>query len=148
MYHAAVSNFMMHYVLMSYVPLWVTCLLWSYIGILMHLLIAKPFSTTGCLFPSQWYLFEMLFLTLYLMVWVWQVLRARPMIFYWPKLLAPFFLSFPVFPFLDFFLIGLYFGANVFLLISDQVSIALSYSCMVIFFFIIYYDNNNNNNNT
>ena len=41
--------------------------------------------------------------TPYSMVWHWRVSRAGPMLFYWPKLLAPF-LSPTVFPFSSFIL--------------------------------------------
>ena len=45
----------------------------------------------GHLFPSQ-YLRGTFLLNLYSMVWDWLVLRAGPMLFYWPpQLLVPFF---------------------------------------------------------
>ena len=49
----------------------------------------------------------MTLLTLYSIVWVWQVSRAGPMLFYWPKLLYPYY-----FPFLCFLSIGWYCGAG------------------------------------
>ena len=64
--------------------------LWSHIGTLKHHLAAEPRSTAGLLFlfrcPSG-----MILLTTYSMVWDWQVSRAWPMLFYWPKLLYPYY---------------------------------------------------------
>ena len=76
---------------------WTVCALcglhavpWSHIGILMRRLPREPRSTTGLLFsylcPSGTIL-----LTPYSMVWDWRVLRAGKMLFYWPKLLYPYY---------------------------------------------------------
>ena len=51
---------------------------------------APPRSTIGVLFPSQC-LSGTILLTLYLMVWDWQVSRAGHCYFYWPKLLYPYY---------------------------------------------------------
>ena len=82
--------------------------LWSHIGILMHLLAAEPRSTAGCLTILD---------TLYSMVWDWRVLRSGPMFFYWPRLLAPFHV-FYYFHFLFFLSFGWYWRAGVFGLIG------------------------------
>ena len=63
---------------------------WSHIGILMRHLAAEPRSTAGPLFPSQCPSGTIL-LTPYSMVWDWRVSRAGPMLFYWPKLLYPYY---------------------------------------------------------
>ena len=112
--------------------------LWSHIGILKGVFAAEPRSTAGTLFRSQCPCGTIL-LTLYSMVWDWQVSRAGPMFFYWPKLLYPF-LSSTIFPFLFFRSIGWYCGAGVFGLIrcrSLSPSLALPTS----------FNNNINNNN-
>ena len=62
--------------------------LWSHIGILIHLLAAEPRSTVGPLFPSLCPCGTIL-LALYSTVLDCRVSRARPMIFYRPKLLDP-----------------------------------------------------------
>ena len=69
----------------SYVKVRVHTVLWSHIGILMCLFAAELHSTVGLLFPSQC-LWGTILLTpgLYSMVWDWPVLRAGPMLFYWP----------------------------------------------------------------
>ena len=63
-----------------YVPVWFTCMLWSYIFIVMHLLTAEPHSTAGLSFSSQWSC-GMILPTLKLMVWDWWVSRAGQCIF-------------------------------------------------------------------
>ena len=45
---------------------------WSHIGLLIRLLAAESLSHTGLSFPSQ-YLCGTILLTLYSMVWDWQV---------------------------------------------------------------------------
>ena len=67
-------------------------MLWSHIGKLMCLLAAEPHDIYSPLSVCGTIL-----LTLYVMVWDWRVLRGGPMLFYWPRLLAPFLFS-PVFP--------------------------------------------------
>ena len=96
---------------------------WSHIGMLMRHLAAEPRSTAGLLFSSQCPSGTNL-LTLYLMVWDWQVSRAGPMLFYWPKLLYPYY-SLLFFPFLFFLFIGWNCGAGVFRLIGC-ISLSLS----------------------
>ena len=64
--------------------------LWSHFGTLMHGFAAEAHSTAGLLFPS-WCPSRMILLTQYRMVWDWQVSRAWPMLFYWPKLLYPYY---------------------------------------------------------
>ena len=54
--------------------------------------------TAGLLFPSQWFSGTIL-LTTYSMVWDWRVSRAGPMLFYWPKLLYPYYSLLLFFPF-------------------------------------------------
>ena len=108
--------------------------LWSFIGTLMHRLAAEPCSTAGLLFPSRCPS-GTIFLTPYSMVWDWRVLRARPMLLYWPKQLYPYY---GLFPFLFFLSIGRYCVAGVFGLIG---CISLSLSLALPTFF-----NNNNNN--
>ena len=63
---------------------------WSHIGILRRCLAAEPRSTTRPLLPSQCPSGTML-LTPYSMVWDCRVSRAGPMLFYWPKLLYPYY---------------------------------------------------------
>ena len=65
-------------------------MLWLHIGTLMHSLAAEPCSTAGLLFPSRCPSGTIL-LTPYSMVWDWQVSRAGPMLFYWPRLLYPYY---------------------------------------------------------
>ena len=65
-------------------------MLWSHIGTLMHRLAAEPRSTIRLLFPSRCPC-GMILLTPYSMVWDWRVSRAGPMLFYWPKMLYPFY---------------------------------------------------------
>ena len=76
-----------------YVPVRVTRVLWSNIGILKLLLAAEPLCTTGLLFPSQ----RNDLVDSDSIVWDWAVFGAGPMLFYWPKLLDSF-LSSTVFP--------------------------------------------------
>ena len=72
--------------------------LWSHIGTLMHRLAAEPCSTAGLLFLSRCPS-GMILLTPYSMVWDWRVSRAGPMLFYWPKLLYPYYNLLLVFTF-------------------------------------------------
>ena len=51
---------------------------------------AEPHSTAGLLFPSRCPSGTIL-LTAYSMVWDWRVSRAGPVLFYWPKMLYPFY---------------------------------------------------------
>ena len=83
----------------------------AHLFILMRLFAPEPRSTAIFLFPSQ-RLCGTIFQTLYSMVWDWRVSKAKPMRFYWPKLLAPF-LPFSVFIF-SFFFISWYCEAGVF----------------------------------
>ena len=99
--------------------------LWSHIGTLMHHLTAEPCSTAGLLFPSRCPS-GMILLTAYLMVWDWRVSRAGPMLFYWPKMLCPFYNLLLFFFLLYFLSIGWYCGAGVFGLIG---CISLSQPC-------------------
>ena len=62
--------------------------LWSHLC--MHRLAAEPRSTIGLLFPYGCPC-GMILLTPYSMVWDWRVSRAGPMLFYWPKMLYPFY---------------------------------------------------------
>ena len=55
---------------------------WSHIGILMCHLAAEPRSTTGLLFHYRWNKTNN---------YHWQVSRAGPMLFYWPKFLRPYY---------------------------------------------------------
>ena len=64
--------------------------LWSHICSLMHRLAAEPRCTAGLLFPSRCPSGTVL-ITPYSMVWDWRVSRAGPMLFYWPKLLYPYY---------------------------------------------------------
>ena len=64
--------------------------LWSHISTLMHRLAAEPRRTARLLFPSRCPC-GMILLTPYSMVWDWRVSRARPMLFYIPKMLCPFY---------------------------------------------------------
>ena len=64
--------------------------LWSHIGTLIHRLAAEPRFTAGLLFPSR-YPSGTILLTPYSMVWDWRVSRARPILFYWPKRLYPYY---------------------------------------------------------
>ena len=64
--------------------------LWSHIGTLMHHLAAEPRSKAGLLFPSRCPSGTIL-LTPIFDVWDWRVSRAGPMLFYWPKLLYPYY---------------------------------------------------------
>ena len=63
---------------------------WSHIGIPLRHLAAEPRRTTGLLFSSQWSSGTVL-LTPCAMVWDWRISRAGPMLFYWPKLLNPYY---------------------------------------------------------
>ena len=78
-------------------------MLWYHIIKLMRLLDTEPRIIAELLLPSQCLLWIIL-LTLYSMVWDWRVLRAGPMPFHWPKLLAPF-LPYTVFSFSSFFIL-------------------------------------------
>ena len=94
----------------------------------MHCLAAEPHSTARLLFPSRCpsvHYSGMILLTLYLMVWDWQVSRVVPMLFYWPELLDPYYSLLLFFPFLFFLSIGWYCGADVFRLIGC-ISLSLS----------------------
>ena len=64
--------------------------IWSHIGTLMHRLAAEHRLTAGLLFRSRCPSGTIL-LTPYSMVWDWRVSRAGPMLFYWPKLLYPYY---------------------------------------------------------
>ena len=68
-------------------------------ALVKHSCTYEPFAAEpqlqSLLFPSL-YLCRMIFVTLYLMVWDWDVLRAESMLFYWHKQLIPS-LSFTVF---------------------------------------------------
>ena len=64
--------------------------IWSHIGSLMRLLAIEPRSSEGPLFPSQCPSGTIL-LALYSMVWDWRVSRAGPVLFYWPKLVYPYY---------------------------------------------------------
>ena len=66
-------------------------------------------------------------MTLYSMVRDWQILRAGPMLIYWPKVLAQF-LSFIVFAFFSFYGLVLWDRG----LRSDKVSntLSLGFSCI------------------
>ena len=75
--------------------------LWSHISTLMHRLAAEPRSTARLLFRS-WCPSGTILLTPYLMVWDWGVSRAGPMLFYWPKLLYPYYSLLLFFPFSSF----------------------------------------------
>ena len=81
-----------------YVPVRLHSVPWSHIGILMSHLPAEPRRTAGLLFPSQCPSGTIL-LTPYSMVWDWRVSRAEPMLFYWPKLLNPYYNFQLFFPF-------------------------------------------------
>ena len=71
--------------------------LWSHIATLMHRLAAEPRSTAGLLFPSRCP-YGMILLTPYSMVWHWRASRAVPLLFYWPKMLYPFYYLLLFFP--------------------------------------------------
>ena len=92
----------------------------SHTGTLMHHLAAEPCCSTlqysRTFIPLSVSLLNDL-LTPYSMVWDWRVSRAGPMLFYWPKLLFPYY-SLLLFPFLIFLSIGWYCGAGVFGLIG------------------------------
>ena len=64
--------------------------LWSHVGTLIHCLAAKPRSTGGLLFSYRC-LSGTILLTPYSMVWDWRASRAGSMLFYWPKLLYPYY---------------------------------------------------------
>ena len=81
-----------------YVPVRVHAVPWSHIGILMRHLATEPRSTDGLLFPSRCPS-GMMLLTPCSMVWDWLVSRAVPMLFYWPKLLYPYYCLLLFFPF-------------------------------------------------
>ena len=72
--------------------------LWSHIGTLMHGLAAEPRSTAGLLLPSRC-LCGTILLTPYSILWDWRVSRAGLMLFYWPKLLYPYYSLLLFFPF-------------------------------------------------
>ena len=75
--------------------------LWSYIGTVTQRLDAEHRSTAGLLFPS-WCHSGTILLTPYSMVWDWRVSRAGPMLFYWHKLLYPYYSLLLFFPFSSF----------------------------------------------
>ena len=56
-----------------------------------------PRSTAELLFPCQCP-YGMILLTPYSMVWDWWVSRAGPMLFYWPKLIYPYYRLLLFFP--------------------------------------------------
>ena len=64
--------------------------LWSHIGTLLHRLAAEPGSRAGLLFHSRCPSGTIL-LTPFSMVWDWRVPRAGIILFYWPKLLYPYY---------------------------------------------------------
>ena len=74
-------------------------MLWSHIGTLMHSLDAEPRSTAGLSFPSRCPSGTIL-LTPCSMEWDWRVSRAGPILFYWPKLLYPYYSLLLFFPFI------------------------------------------------
>ena len=98
--------------------------LWSHIGLLLHLPAAEPRSSAWLLFPSQ-YLSGTIWLTPYLMVWDWRVSRTGPMPFCWP-MLSPF-LSSTIFLYLLFLYRLVVWGWG---LRTDRVSISLSLPCI------------------
>ena len=79
--------------------------LWSYFDALKRRLAAEPHGTAELLFPSLCPSGTIL-LTPCSMVWDWQVSKAGPMLFYWPKLLYPYY-SLLFFPFSSFCLYSL-----------------------------------------
>ena len=106
-----------------YAPVRVTCVLWSHIGTLMRLA-AEPRSTAGLLFTCQYFCGTIL-VTPYSMVWVWQVSRAGPMLFYRPSCSLHFCLLLISLSLLSFYLLVLWgFG-----LWTDIVLISLSQTC-------------------
>ena len=120
-----------------YVPVWVTR------GALVthRYTYAPPHCRTSqysrILFPSR-FPCGMILLTPYLMVWDWRVSRGGPMVFYWPKMLYPFYNLLLFFPSL----------LSVYRLVlwgwglrTDRVYITLSLALPTFF------NNNNNNNN-
>ena len=64
----------------------------------VYLCVAEPRRSEGLLFPSQCPS-GMILLTPCSMVWDWRVSRAGPMVFYWPKLLYPYYSLLLFFPF-------------------------------------------------
>ena len=108
-----------------YVPVRLHAVLWSHIGTLMHRLAAEPRSTAGLLFLSRCPC-GMILLAPYSMVWDWWVSRARPMLFYWPKMLCPFYNLLLIFPsFLSVYRLVLWgWGLR-----TDRVHITLSQPC-------------------
>ena len=96
--------------------------LWSHIGTLMHRLAAEPRSTAGFLFSSRCPC-GMILLTPYSMVWDWRVSIAELMLFYWPKMLYPFYNLLLFFPSLHFVYRLLVWG---WCLRNDRVYIILS----------------------
>ena len=78
--------------------------LWSHIGTLMHRLAAEPRNIAGLLFPSRCPSITIL-LTPYSMVWDWRASRAGSILFYWPKLLYPYYSFQLFFPFSSFCLL-------------------------------------------
>ena len=71
-------------------------------------------------------------LTQYSMVWDWRVSRAGPILFYWTKLLYPYYRLLLFFPFLFFLSIGWYCGDDVFGLIGC-ISLFLSLALLTFF---------------
>ena len=71
--------------------------LWSHIGTHMHRLAAEPRSTTWLILPSRCPSGTIL-LTQYSMVLDWRVSRAEPMLFYWSKMLYPYYCLLLFFP--------------------------------------------------
>ena len=87
-------------------------MLWSHIGILIHIFAAEHRSTAGPLLPSQCSC-GMILLTLYSMVWDWRVSTIGTMVFFWHKQLDPFFYS-NIFSFHLFLFMVFHWGAEVF----------------------------------
>ena len=111
--------------------------LWSHIGTHMHCFAEEHSSTAGLLFPSQCPSGTIL-LTPCLMVWDWQVSRAGPMLFYWPKLLYAYYNLPLFFTFFSFVYRLVLWGWG---LRTDRVYITLSQPCTA----DLFYNNNNNN---
>ena len=96
----------------------------SHISTLMHRLASEPCSIAGLLLPSLCPS-GLILLTPYSMVWDWRVSRALPMLFYWLKLLYPYYSLLLFFPFSSFCLLVLW-GWGLW---TDRVYITLSQPC-------------------
>ena len=106
--------------------------LWSHIGIILHLPAAEPRSTAGLIFPSQ-YLSGTIWFTPYLMVWDWRVSRAGPMPFCWHSCSLLFSLQlFSLYLLFLYRLVVWGWGLQ-----TDRVSISLSRPCIANPFLII-----------